>query len=86
MEGSDEPVLLLHLPLLGCQEVEDVLVSEICIGEDVLLILPGGVLFIGEDFHSHCFKLIGGGLLQFSLVHLGEATLSNLGQDQKLGF
>ena len=84
VKGSDEPVLFLHLPLLSCQEMEDVLVSEVRVGEDVLLILPGGVLLIGEDLHSYCFKLIGVGRLQLGLVYLGETTLSNLGQGQKL--
>lgn len=84
MEGRDKPVLFLHLPLLSCQEVEDILMSEVCVGENVLLVLPGGVLFVGEDLYSYCFKLIPRSLLQFSLVYLSKATLSHLGHKQKL--
>jgi len=83
VEGGDEPVLVLHLPLLSRQEVEDVLVPEVRIGEDVLLVLPGGVLLAGEDLHGHRLELIRCGLLQLGLVHLGEASFSHLGWDQK---
>lgn len=78
VEGGDEPVLLLHLPLLRREEVDHVLVPQVRVGEDVLLVLPGGVLLAGEDLHGHRFKLLRRGLPQPGLVHLGEATFPHL--------
>lgn len=83
MEGGDEPVLLLHLPLLSRQEVDDVLMPEVHIGEDVFLVFPGGVLLVREDLHGHRLKLIRGGLFQLCFVHLGKATLTHLKGEQK---
>lgn len=84
VEGGDEPVLVLHLPLFCCEEVEHILVPQVRVGEDVLLVLPGRVLLAGEDLHGHRFKLLRRGLLQLGLVHLGEATFPHLGPAEKL--
>ena len=78
MEGGDQPVLFLHLPLLGREEVEDVLVPEVRVREDVLLVLPGGVLLVGEDLDRHRLELVRCALLQLPLVDLGEAALPHL--------
>lgn len=84
VERGDEPVLPLSLLLLGCEEVEDVLVPQVRIGEDVLLVLPGSVFLVREDLHGHRLKLIRRVLLQFSLVHLSEATFSHLWRQHRL--
>ncbi len=78
MIGGDQPVLLLHLPLLSCQEVQDVLMLQINVRKYILFILPGCILFIGEDLHRHRFELFWGALPQLGFVHLCEASLANL--------
>ena len=81
VEGGDQPVLLaqLRLALLSCQELQDVLVLEVDVREDVLLRLPGGIFFIGEDLDGHGLKLLRRVLPQLGLVDLGEAPFAHQG-------
>lgn len=81
MEGRDQPVLLpqLCLALLSCQELQYVLVLQVDVRENVLLRLPGGVLFIREDLDRHGLKLFRSVLLQLGLVDLSKAAFPHQG-------
>ena len=78
--GWKETGTLHYLSLLCCEEVEDVVVAKVVVGEDVLLVLPRCVLFLREDLHGHRLILVrrGAGLPQLGLEHLSEAPLTHL--------
>ncbi|TNN34922.1 hypothetical protein EYF80_054915 [Liparis tanakae] len=82
VEGRDQPALPLRLPVLRRQEVEHVVVPQVRVREDVLLVLPGGVLLVLEDLDGHRLEALllaaRRAPLQLGLVDLGEAPFAHL--------
>lgn len=77
--GHDQPQLSLHSVFLRRQEVDDVVVTELCVEEDLMLRLPGQELLHWEDFNCDRLKypIFTGLLAESSAVHFSEASFSH---------
>lgn len=77
--GGDQPVLPAgpRAPVLGGEEPQDAVVLEAGVGEDLALVLPGGVLLAGEDLHGHRLVLPRAAVAQLGPPHLRELPFAH---------
>lgn len=74
--GCDQPQLSVRHVFLRCQEVDDVLMTEVCVQKDLTFRLPGQDLLKWEDLYCHCLKhpAFTRLLPEASLIHFSEAA------------
>lgn len=77
--GGDEPVLPAgpRAPVLGGEEPQDAVMLQAGVGEDLALVLPGGVLLAGEDLHGHRLVLPRAAVAQLGPPHLRELPFAH---------